>query len=261
MPKKKATEETAKKKTNRKKSSAKKKSVLSEPVASPPQPSISKKKQSSGGSGVMLLLFIIVLAAIVGIYLVQQRQTDSVVSKLSHLEGKLAEKIDSLEENLEKAEEEIQEEVEMEDIVMDTYKSLFFGYSFSFPHEYIVAGIETSIDEHLREQVILIRAADKPMFDDAEDIVGFPRISFTVYQNIGNLPLETWARKEGWIFDSVGVEMLQQSLVDISAYVYTSEDAENATVLVKMANHVLVAEVTNERLEDAFAEILGTLSL
>ena len=260
MPKKKATEGGTTKKTTRKKSPAKKKSIISEP-SPPPQPSISKKKQSGGGSGVMLVLFIIVLAAIVGMYLVQQRQTDSVVSKLSHLEGKLAEKIDILEENLEKAEEEVMEEVEMETIVMDTYKSLFFGYSFSFPHEYIVADLETSIDEHLREQVILIRAADKPVFDHAEDIVGFPHISFTVYQNVGNLPLEIWAKKEGWIFDSVGVEMVPDVLTDMSAYVYTSKDAKDATVLVKMANHVLVAEVTNERLVGAFAEMLGTLSL
>ncbi len=198
MPPKKSKKDEAEapKKPRKKKTPAKvekKAAPTPEPIRSAPasSSSSSRRDSSGGGSGLFLFVVLIAIVAVGGVYVFQQRQTDSVSSKLSELEGKFQDKIGQIEEGIDMVKEQAEKEKEeaIKKATTKTYTQAEHGYTLEYPTEYEISYISAGNDSH-SGLTRFMREIDKVKYESIPEVG--PHISFVVYNKPEDTQLIDW---------------------------------------------------------------------
>lgn len=260
------TEATKKKKPRKKKEPAAAQKAVKESSVS------SASRSSQKGSGGMLFFFVLLIAVlvIVGVYVFQKQQTNTVSSKISELEEKLEEKLENLEEDLEKKrEEEKRNEEERKQAELaatfETYTSPAGYVSFTFSKKYEIIQSHQDIDDIHKEQIVLMRTSDKEIY--TESLEGGPLIGFNVYTNSQRKTLSNWLEDNALLSNVNEDTILEEVIIgdqDGYAYEWTGLGAADA-VAVSVGEYVLLGhgwyvDESDTELREDFQAIVETIA-
>ena len=245
-----ATEENLPQETKKKRAVRKKKvTPNAEPSVVHEAPPLSRSRDSrpaSSGGNVLVLLFVIVLLAILGMYIFQKQQSDSLESNISTHTQTFEGKFSELKEKLAETEQRVAEEKEQATKNADKkmFVSPLFDYSFSYPALYEVLEVQSHISETFQEVAVFVRTSEKPPLDDLPR-EGGPMITFEVHSNPDTLALEEWGRanaQSSHLSDDVVPEQRTVGDVDALRYDWQGELYEyNTSVLFSLGEHVVLA--------------------
>ena len=202
MPPKKGTKKdpaAAAPKPARKKSAspAKEKKSSASKSASSAGAKMHSQKTSGRGNGIGLAVFVILVAIIivVGGYVYQERQTDSIASHVSKLQGEFESEIHGLQEDLQKTKEELQKQKELQEEKKRSTVYVDEAYGFSFEHgplyEVSEQGEHITEDDAVLSSVYVRRLGDEVKYKNS--LEGYPVISAMIFENAEGLSLEEWA--------------------------------------------------------------------
>ena len=256
--KKKEEEAVAPKKPLKKRAPAKPKEE--EKPASNPEPtrsapaassSVSRRRNRGGSGGLLLFVVLIAIVAVVGVYVFQQRQTDTVASKLSELEGKFQDKIGEIEEGIGKVKEQAEKEAEdaVKEATTKTYTHAEYGYTLDYPTEYVITYISAGNDSH-SGLTRFMREVDKVKYESLPEVG--PRISFVVYEKPEEVALIDWLTENSlYTGADAETEFEQVEIGEVSGYVYELPGPSKVrTIALDAGNYFFLAIAASEGDED-----------
>jgi cell division protein FtsL len=274
MPPKKSTKteaaEGSKKKPRKKKVSvAPVAKSAPEPVRKAPAPNHSSSKKSGVG-GLFVFVILIAILTVAGVYVFQQRQTDTVSSKLSELENKLQDKIGEIEEVMEKTsmEEEVAKKEAEKFEGMRKYGSNIYNYSFYYPKHYQIEQVDSGRGGLSKESVLLQDPTTKvgpDLLSQPQDWTG-PHISASIYYKSPNEPLDDWiAENRQYAVMEEDTDLSEIIVGDISGYELTEEGLSFLDkIIVPFESYVLIMSAwytgEDDQVRSDFQEVIKTIS-